>query len=106
MNLKDYIRSIPDYPKKGILFRDITTLIKNADAFGNKTNEKRKKPYPPNFNKIPAKSIEPAVGASQCASGNQTWKGIIGIFTAKEKKKASQQSFSVKGSKSNIAKIK
>ena len=27
MNLKDYIRSIPDYPKKGILFRDITTLI-------------------------------------------------------------------------------
>ncbi len=33
MNLKKYIRSIPDYPKKGILFRDITTLIKNADAF-------------------------------------------------------------------------
>ena len=33
MNLKDYIRSIPDYPKKGILFRDITTLIKNSDAF-------------------------------------------------------------------------
>ena len=32
MNLKDYIRSIPDYPKKGILFRDITTLIKNPDA--------------------------------------------------------------------------
>ena len=33
MNLKDYIRSIQDYPKKGILFRDITTLIKNKDAF-------------------------------------------------------------------------
>ena len=29
MKLKDYIRSIPDYPKKGILFRDITTLIKD-----------------------------------------------------------------------------
>ena len=28
MNLKDFIRSIPDYPKKGILFRDITTLIR------------------------------------------------------------------------------
>jgi len=27
MNLKDYIRSIPDFPKKGIVFRDITTLI-------------------------------------------------------------------------------
>ena len=33
MDLKKYIRSIPDYPKKGILFRDITTLIKNAGAF-------------------------------------------------------------------------
>ena len=33
MDLKKHIRSIPDYPKKGILFRDITTLIKNADAF-------------------------------------------------------------------------
>ena len=33
MDLKDYIRSIPDYPKKGILFRDITTLIKNEKAF-------------------------------------------------------------------------
>ena len=33
MDLKKYIRSIPDYPKKGILFRDITTLIKNPQAF-------------------------------------------------------------------------
>ena len=27
------IRSIPDFPKEGILFRDVTTLFKNADAF-------------------------------------------------------------------------
>ena len=33
MNLKDYILSIKDYPKKGILYRDITTLIKNEIAF-------------------------------------------------------------------------
>ena len=33
MDLKKYIRSIPDYPKKGILFRDITTLIKDKQAF-------------------------------------------------------------------------
>ena len=39
MDLKKYIRSIPDYPKKGILFRDITTLIKNPDAF-KFTNDK------------------------------------------------------------------
>jgi adenine phosphoribosyltransferase len=47
MNLKDYIRSIPDYPKKGILFRDITTLIKNADAFEECINQiiERSKDY-------------------------------------------------------------
>ena len=39
MDLKKHIRSIPDYPKKGILFRDITTLIKNPEAF-KYTNDK------------------------------------------------------------------
>mgnify|MGYP001324148179 CR=1 FL=1 len=39
MDLKKHIRSIPDYPKKGILFRDITTLIKNTEAF-KYTNDK------------------------------------------------------------------
>ena len=39
MNLKEYIRSIPDYPKKGILFRDITTLIKNEKAFTESINQ-------------------------------------------------------------------
>ena len=39
MNLKDFIRSIPDYPKKGILFRDITTLIENEKAFENCINQ-------------------------------------------------------------------
>ena len=33
MDLKKHIRSIQDYPKKGVLFRDITTLIKNEKAF-------------------------------------------------------------------------
>ena len=47
MNLKDYIRSIPNYPKKGILFRDITTLIKDADAFEECINQiiERSKKY-------------------------------------------------------------
>ncbi len=39
MDLKDYIRSIKDYPKKGILFRDITTLIKNETAFEESINK-------------------------------------------------------------------
>jgi len=32
MDLKSTIRTIPDYPKPGIMFRDVTTLIENADA--------------------------------------------------------------------------
>ena len=54
MNLKDYIRSIPDYPKKGILFRDITTLIKDEKAFAETINQiiERSKKY--NFTKIAA----------------------------------------------------
>jgi adenine phosphoribosyltransferase len=34
-NLDKYIRRVPNYPKEGILFFDITTLIKNKDAFQN-----------------------------------------------------------------------
>ncbi len=54
MNLKDYIRSIKDYPKKGILFRDITTLIKNEKAFSKCIDEiiERSKKF--NFEKIAA----------------------------------------------------
>ena len=39
MDLKKFIRSIPDYPKKGILFRDITTLIKDEKAFVETINQ-------------------------------------------------------------------
>jgi adenine phosphoribosyltransferase len=54
MDLKNHIRSIPDYPKKGILFRDITTLIKNEKAFSETINQivERSKKY--NFTKIAA----------------------------------------------------
>ena len=54
MNLKDYIRSIPNYPKEGILFRDITTLIKDENAFNEAINQivERSKKY--NFTKIAA----------------------------------------------------
>ena len=52
MDLKKYIRSIPDYPKKGILFRDITTLIKNKDAFKNCIDQISKILNNLNFDKI------------------------------------------------------
>ena len=54
MDLKEYIRSITDYPKKGMLFRDITTLIKNEKAFEETINQiiERSKKY--EFTKIAA----------------------------------------------------
>jgi adenine phosphoribosyltransferase len=33
MDLKKYIRDVPDFPKKGIVFKDITTLLQNKKAF-------------------------------------------------------------------------
>jgi adenine phosphoribosyltransferase len=38
-DLKAAIRNIPDYPKKGIMFRDITTLLGNARAFRRAVDE-------------------------------------------------------------------
>ena len=54
MNLKDFIRSIPDYPKKGILFRDITTLIKNEKAFAGTIDQIVEKSKKFKFDKIAA----------------------------------------------------
>ena len=54
MNLKCYIRSIPDYPKKGILFRDITTLIKDKDAFSETINQIVERTKKFEFDKIAA----------------------------------------------------
>ena len=54
MNLKDFIRSIPDYPKKGILFRDITTLIKNEKAFRETINQIVERSSKFKFDKIAA----------------------------------------------------
>ena len=54
MNLKDFIRSIPNYPKKGILFRDITTLIKDEKAFSETIDQIIEKSKKIKFDKIAA----------------------------------------------------
>jgi adenine phosphoribosyltransferase len=45
IDLKSFIRDIPDFPKKGIIFKDITPLLKNGEAFSRviKTIAKRYK---------------------------------------------------------------
>ena len=54
MDLKKFIRSIPDYPKKGILFRDITTLIKDERAFAETINQIIERSNKYNFTKVAA----------------------------------------------------
>ena len=44
MDLKQYIREIPDWPKKGVNFKDITPLLENAEAFKFAVDELAK-PY-------------------------------------------------------------
>ena len=39
MNLKDYIKDVPNYPKEGILFKDITPLLLDKDAFNYAIDE-------------------------------------------------------------------
>ena len=60
---------------------------------GNIPIENLTKPEPAILSKIAARITEPAVGASTWASGNQVWTGHIGIFTAKELKKANQRTY-------------
>lgn len=49
MNLKDHIRHVPDFPKKGILFYDISTLLAHKDAWRNAVKQLAEaiKPFKP-----------------------------------------------------------
>ena len=67
MDLKKFIRSIPDYPKKGILFRDITTLIKDSKAFNFSIDQIINKIKDVNFEKVVAIESRGFVFASAVA---------------------------------------
>ena len=64
MDLKEHIRSIQDYPKKGVLFRDITTLIKNEKAFSECIDQIIEKSKIFQFNKLAAMESRGFVFAS------------------------------------------
>ena len=46
MNIKDHIRSIPDFPKPGILFYDISTLLQHAEAWKATVDRLAEEIYP------------------------------------------------------------
>ena len=49
-------------------------------SVGNSGIASRRNPYAPSLSSTPASSIEPAVGASVCASGSHVWNGHAGIL--------------------------
>ena len=51
-DLKNYIRSIKDFPKQGIMFRDITTLLKKPDALKETINQLYDIAKDKNINKV------------------------------------------------------
>ena len=57
-------------------------------AAGNSGTAKRRNPNVPSLSMMLARTTEPAVGASTCASGSQVWNGNIGTFTANARKNA------------------
>ena len=40
--VKDYIRTIPDFPEKGIIFRDVTSILQDADGLQLAIDEMKK----------------------------------------------------------------
>src|SRR5689334_22823062 len=70
--------------------RMIVRMVGLSAAPGSSGMAKRMKPNVPSFSMMLASTTEPAVGASTWASGSQVWKGNIGTFTAKARKKATK----------------
>jgi hypothetical protein len=68
-------------------------IVGSIAALGNSGTARRRKPNVPSFNMMLARTTEPAVGASTCASGNQVWNGNIGTFTANARKNAPNNHF-------------
>ena len=52
MDLEKYIRDVPDFPKQGIVFKDITTLLQDGDAFRLALNRMIKKHLDEKIDKV------------------------------------------------------
>lgn len=73
---------------------------KYALASGRIGNSTRRIPYVANFNTSPARTIDPAAGASTCARESQMWNGTRGVLIANDKKIASHRIFCVSNDRS------
>ena len=72
---KDYIATIPNFPKEGIMFRDITPTVESAEAFKNVINDFAEIVKQYNFNKIICADARGFIFGS--ALGYKLGKGLI-----------------------------
>ena len=91
MNLEDYIRDIHDFPKKGIVFKDITPLLKDAEVFRHVTQRLADELKDLTFNKIVA--VESRGFIFGAALALQMGKGFIPV---RKKGKLPADTFSIK----------
>ena len=94
MDLKNYIRSIPDYPKKGILFRDITTLIKDNQAFKYTVDKMVELIENLNFDRVVAVESRGFVFASAIALAAFSYKLAKSLILIRKKNKLPADTFS------------
>ena len=64
--VKDYIRTIPDFPEKGIMFRDVTSVIQDADGLKLAIDEMIKRLDGLDFDVIAAKETHQGIEAVEC----------------------------------------
>lgn len=64
--------------------------IKESRQVGERRGERRSIPYPPSLSRVPARTMEPAMGASTWALGSHRWREYRGSFTRKAKLQRNQ----------------
>ena len=91
MNISEHIRDIHDFPKKGIVFKDITPLLKNADAFKHTIEQLALKLKDINFNQIVAIESRGFIFGSALALYMNK-----GLITVRKKGKLPAETISIK----------
>lgn len=86
MNLLDKVRKVPDFPKPGILFYDITTLLKDADGFQEVVHRLDNGPIPDYYLGIDARGF--------ILAGALAYKNNRGLVVARKKGKLPYQTYS------------
>ena len=83
LNLEDYVSSIPDFPKEGILFRDVTSIIQDGEAFRETINQLVAFAKSVNADFIVGPEARGFIFGASCGNGNRICTGQKAWKTSK-----------------------